>query len=139
MFLWLFRSLVRSKYLSIIWFIFTPCSGGRAKSTSWQVFFFFLINNSSAFQASIRGFVCVWRSQRSLWTSFTWINSVLCIYQLVIWLNFPLMLNSWWNTDATQPYLALLPNLLIMRSLLYLFPHNLHLRFFWELWTLSFI
>ena len=101
-------------------------------STILQVFFLLLITIRSGLLAEIRWSVCMSKSHRSLWVSFSRIYAGLCIYHLFVWSN----LNFLWITLPTQSCLVLysfcanLQHLLIMwLMVLSLSPHNLHLLF----------
>ena len=87
-----FNSLARSRYLSLFShsFSFILSSAGIAKSTILQIFFFFsflLIIIRSGLLADIRGSVCISKSHRSLYVSFSRTGAVLCLYHLLAWSN----------------------------------------------------
>ena len=78
-------SQVRFKYLSLfsLSFIFTVWFAGMAKSTWEQIFFFFLfllISTRSYLLAGIRWSVCISKSKRILYISFSRTDPGLCIY-----------------------------------------------------------
>ena len=54
----------------------------------------FLVNTGSGLVDRISWSVCLSKSHRILLVSFSWINSGLCIYHLVLWSNFNLLHNS---------------------------------------------
>ena len=83
-----FSSHAQSKYLSInlLSFIFTLWPAGTTKSTSLLVFFFsLLIITMSNLLVGTRWAVCISKYQRILCVSFSWTDSDLCIYHLVVW------------------------------------------------------
>ena len=84
-----FSSLARSRYLSLfsLSFSFTLWSAGMAKSTIWQVLFFFFTITRSGCLAMIGWSVCISKSQRILCISFSWTDSRLWIYHLFVWSN----------------------------------------------------
>ena len=104
-----FSSLVRSKYLSLYKFslIFTRWFAEAAKSTRQQVlfflFFFLLTITKSVFLVGIRWSVCISKSQKMLYLSFSRTDSGLCI----LWLNFNVLQNSPWITFPAQLCLIL--------------------------------
>ena len=82
-------SLARSRYLSHS-FSFILWSAGTAKSTILQVLFFFfflLIIIKSGFLAGFRWSVCILKSYRSLYESFSRTGAGLCLYHLLVWSN----------------------------------------------------
>ena len=58
--------------------------------------FFLLINTWYCFLAGSRGSICISKSQRILWVSFSWIDLGLCIYDSSAWPKFNLQYNSLW-------------------------------------------
>ena len=133
-----FNSLARSRYLSLFShsFSFILRSAGTAKSTILQIFFFFLlIIIRSGFRAEIRWSVCISKSNRSLWLSFSRTGAGLCIYHLLAWSNLNFLHISQWITLSTQSCLASYscansPHSLIMWLIvLSLSPHSLQLLF----------
>ena len=85
-----FTSLARSRYLSLFShsFSFILWSAGTAKSTILQIFYFLLlIIIRSGLLDEIRWFVCMSKSHRSSWVSFSWTCGGLCIYHLLVWSN----------------------------------------------------
>ena len=84
--------------------------------------------------AGIRWSVCILKSQGSLFVSFSWADSGLCIYQLFVWSNLDFLPNSQWITFPTLPCLVFLSVLVCCIRLLCdwsfcLSPHNQHLLF----------
>ena len=105
-----FRSLARSKYLSLfsLSFFFTQWFAVTAKSTIQQVlfffnfFFFFFVNYHQVRSPSwIRWSICISKSWRILCVSFSRMDSGLFIYHLVIWSNFNFLHNFLWITFPT--------------------------------------
>ena len=134
----LFNSLARLRYLSFfsLSFNFTLWSAGTAKSTILLVLSFLLIIIRSGRLSEIRWSICISKSQRSLYVSFSRTDSGLCIYHLFVWSNFSFFHNSQWITLPTQLCLVLysfcahLLHLLIMWLMVSsLSPHNLHYYF----------
>ena len=86
------NSLARSRYLSFFSHSFTLWSAGTAKFIILQVLFFcwydLVVWFSDPFASRIR----------SLWVSFSWADSGLCIYHLFIWSNFNFLHNTLWIT-----------------------------------------
>ena len=84
-----FNSLARSRYLSFFShsFSFILWSAGTAKSTILQVLFFLLIIIKSGLLAEIRWSVCMLKSHKSLCVVFSGTGAGLCIYHLLVWLN----------------------------------------------------
>ena len=82
-----FRSLARSRYLSLFSpsFDLTQCSARTAKSTVQQVLFFLLTITKSGRLAESRWSICISKYQRGLCISFSRTDSRLCIYHLFIW------------------------------------------------------
>ena len=96
-----------------------------------------LIIIRSGLRAEIRWSVCISKSHRSLWLSFSRTCAGLCIYHLFVWSNSNFLHISQWITLPTQSCLALYSfgaNLLhsvimwLMVSSLSL--HSLHLLFY---------
>ena len=114
-----FSSLAKSKYLLIfsLSFIFTQWSVGTVKSTKRQVllyffksicsFIFLSINFRPVLLTGIGRSICISKSQRILYISFSRADSSFYIHHLVIWYNFNLLHNSKWITFPTQSYLIL--------------------------------
>ena len=130
-----FNSLARSLYLSFssLSFRFILWSAGTAKSTIWQILFFFFVDY---FLAGIRWSLCMLKSHRSLCESFSRTGTGLCIYHLFLWSNWNFLHISQWITLPTQSCLALysfcanLLHLLIMWLIVSsLSLHSLHLLF----------
>ena len=139
-FQWFFLNLtVRCLHLSFfsISFSFTLWSAGVAKSTRWQVLSFLLINTRSGLLARIRWSVCISKSQRILWVSFSRMDSGLCVYHLVAGWKFNFLHSYQWITFPTQSCLvlyslcaSLLHSLTIWLTVSSL---SLHLLFCWVL------
>ena len=111
--LFYFCSLARSRYSSLfsIFKIFSLWSTGTAKSTIRQVLsFFFLLSTRSGRLAEIRWSVCISKSQRRLWVSFSGTDSRLCLYHLFVWSNLNFLHNSQWTHSP-------IPSCLILYSL----------------------
>ena len=70
----------------------------------------------SGLLAGIRGSVCMLKSHRSLYKSFSRTCAGLCIYHLFVWSNWNFLHISQWITLPTQSCLLLL---LLLNSLLY--------------------
>ena len=104
-----FRSLARSKYLSLFSFSFisTFWFAETAKSTIRQALYFLLIMTRFGLLADVRWSVYKWKSQRILCISFSWMDSSLCLYHQVVWSNFHVLHNSQWITFPTQSCLVL--------------------------------
>ena len=133
-----FNSLARSRYLSLFShsFSFILWAAGTAKSTIFQIYFFLLIIIRSGLRAEIRWSVCISKSHRILWVSFSRTGSGLCIYHLSAWSNLNFLHISLWITLPTQSCLALYsfcanllhsPIMWLMVSSLS--PHSLHRLF----------
>ena len=92
-----FSSLAMSKYQLIfsLSFIFILWSAKTTKSTM------------NGLLAEICWSVCISKSQRILCLSFSWTDSGVCIYNMVVWSNFNLLHNSERITFPTQLYLVL--------------------------------
>ena len=133
-----FNSLARSRYLSFFShsFNFTLWSARTAKSTILRVLFLLLIIIRSGCLAEIWWSVCISKSQRSLWVSFSKTDSGLCIYHFFVWSNFNFLQNSQWITLSTQSCLVLysfcanlLHSLIMCLIVSSRSPHNLHQLF----------
>ena len=133
-----FNSLARSRYLSFFAhsFRFILWSAGTAKSTILQSLFFLLIIIRSGLLAGIRWSVCMLKSHRSLWVSFSRTDDGLCIYYLLVWSNLNFLHISQWITLPTQSCLALysyctnlLHSLIMWLIVSSLSPHSLNLLF----------
>ena len=128
-----FNSLPRSRYLSLFSNSFnsTLWSTGTAKSTILQVLSFLLIIIRSGRLVDIKWYVCILKSLKSLFRSFSRTDSGLYIYYLFVWSNF--LHSSQWITlpisscPVLYPFCAILLHSLIMW--LIVSPHNLHLLF----------
>ena len=126
-----FNSLTRSRYLSFfsLSFRFILWSAGTAKSTILQILFLLLLIMRSGLLARIRWSVCMLKSYRSLFESFSRIGAGLCIYHLFVWSN--------WNfLHISQSCLALysfcanlLHSFIMWLIVSSLSPHSLHLLF----------
>ena len=124
----LFSSRARSKYF---FFAFDHFHCGLLEwqnLTRWQILFCLLINIKSVHLARIRGSFCISKSQKISKT-----DSGLCIYHFVVWSNFNLLHNSQLVTFSTQsctPFCVISQHSLIMLlTILFLPPYNLHLLF----------
>ena len=104
-----FNSLAKSRYLSFfsLSFSFILWSAATTNSTILQVPFFLLIIIRSGSLAEIRWFVSISKSQWNLFVSFSKTDLGLCIYYLLVWLNFNLLHISQWITLPTQTCLVL--------------------------------
>ena len=139
MFYSFFNSLARSGYLTFFShsFRFILWSAGTAKSTIFQILFFFLlIIIRSGRLAGIRWSVCMLKSHRSLCVSFSRTGAGLCMYHLLVWLNLNFLHISPWITLPNQSCLALysfcanlLHSLIMWLIVSSLSPHSLHLLF----------
>ena len=86
----------------------TMWSAGTANSTILQILFsFMLIIIRSWLLAKFRWSVCIPKSQRRLYASFSWTDAELCIYHLFVWSNLNFLHNSLWTTLSIQSYLVL--------------------------------
>ena len=130
-------SLARSWYLSFFShsFRFILWSARTAKSTILQILFLLLIIMSGLL-AGIRWSVCMLKSHRSWCVSFSRTGAGLCIYHLLVWLNFNFLHISQWITLPTQSCLALysfcanlLHSLIMWLMVSTLSLHSLHLLF----------
>ena len=90
----------------------------------------------SGLLAGIRWSVCMLKSHRKLWESFSRTGTGLCIYRLFLWLNLNFLHISLWITLPTQSCLALysfyanlLYSLIMWLIVSSLSPHSLHLLF----------
>ena len=83
-----FNSLARWRYVSFFShsLSFILCSAGTAKSTILKILFFVVIIIRSGYLAEIRWSVCMSKSQRSLWMSFSRTVAGLCIYHLFVFI-----------------------------------------------------
>ena len=114
-------------------FNFTLWSAKTAKSTILQVLSFFIITKSGR-PTEIRWLGCVSKSLRNLCISFSRTDAGLCIYHLLVWLNFYFLHNSQWIALPTQScpvlysfYANLLHSLIVWLMVSSLSPHNLDL------------
>ena len=133
-----FISLARSRYLTLfsLSFRFILLSAGTAKSTILHILVFLLIIMRSGLLVGIKWSVCMLKSHRSLYESFSRTSARLCIYHLLVWSNWNFLHISQWITLPTQSCLALysfcanLLHSLVMRLIVSsLSPHSLHLLF----------
>ena len=134
-----FNSLARSRHLAFFLHSFRLIlwSAGIAKSTIWQILFFFLlIIIRSGLLAGIRWSVCMLKSHRGLRVLFSRRGAGLCIYHLLVWSNLNFLHISQWVTLPTQSCLALysfcanlLHSLIMWLIFSSLSPHSLHLLF----------
>ena len=106
-------------------FNFSLCSAGTAKSVIVHILSLLIIVRFG-WLAEIRWSVCMSKSQRSLWVSFSWTDSGWCIYHLFVCSNFSFLLNSQWITLPTQLCLLLYS---FCANLSCISPHNLYLLF----------
>ena len=97
------NSLARSMYLSFfsLSFRFILWSAGTAKSTILQILVFLLIIMRSDLLAGIKWSVCVLKSHRSLYESFSSAGAGLCLYHLFVWSNWNFLHISQWITLPT--------------------------------------
>ena len=70
-------------------------------------FFFFLTITRSGCMTEIRWSAVISKSQRSLFVSFSWTDSGLCIYHLFVWSNLNFLHNSHWIPFPDQSCLVL--------------------------------
>ena len=135
-----FHSLARSRYLSFFFHILSVLFCGQQGQQCWQFckfsFFLWLINIRSCFLAEIRWSVCMSKSHRSLYVSFSRTGARLCIYHLFVWSNFNFLHISQWITLPIQSCLVLysfcanwLHSLIMWLIVSSLSPHCLHLLF----------
>ena len=145
-----FNSLARSRYLSFFAhsFRFILWSTGTAKSTILQILFFLLMIIRSGLLTGIKWSVCILKTHRCLWVSFSMIGSGLCIYHLLVWSNLNFLHVSLWIILPTQSCLVLysfcaklLHSLIMWLVVSSLSQHYLHLQFvasylfsLWFLW-----
>ena len=89
-------------------FNFTLRSAGTTKSSGSpsSLFLLFIILRSGHF-ASIRRSVCISKSQGVLCVSFSWTDSVVCIYHLYVWSKLNFLHSSQWITLLIQACLVL--------------------------------
>ena len=133
-----FSSLSKHLFIFLLSFISILWSAGTAKSTKLQFpfFFFFFFFLRSSLLAGIEWFIYISKSQRILYILFPWMDSSLCTYHLVVWLNFNHFHNSQWMTLSTQSCLifysfsaSLLHSLIKWSTALSLSSHHIHLKF----------
>ena len=93
-----FNSLARTRHLFLfsLSFNFILWSTESAKSTIQWVLFLLLIMISSGCLAEIRWFVCMSKSYRSLYISFSRTDAGLCEYHLFLWFNLNFLHNCQW-------------------------------------------
>ena len=60
----------------------------RQNQLGGKFFFFLLFNSLFGILAGIERSVCISKSQKALCVSFSWTDSGLCMYHLVVWSNF---------------------------------------------------
>ena len=118
----------QSTYLSFCFLLILFC--GQVVN----VRFFLFIITKSGHLVEIRWSVCISKSHRSLYVSFSRIVSGLCIYHLFLWANLHFLHNSKWINLITQSCLvlysfcaSLLHSLIMWLITSFLSPHNLHL------------
>ena len=109
-------------------------------------FFFFLIIIRSGLLAEIRRSVCMSKSHKSLYASFSSTGVKLFIYHLFVWSNLNFLHISQWITLSTQLCLVLnsfcanlLHSLIVWLIFSSLSPHSRHLLFCWVLSILALI
>ena len=104
-----FNSLARSRYLSFFShsFRFILWSAGTAKSTILQILFFLLLLLLIIIRSGLLTGICMLKSHRSLFVSFSRTGVGLCIYHLLVWSNLNFLHISQWITLLTQSCLAL--------------------------------
>ena len=109
-------------------------------------FFFLLIIIRSGLLVEIRWSVCISKSHRSLYLSFSRTGAELCIYHLLAWSNLNFLHISHWITLPTQSCLALysfcanlLHSLITWLMVSSLSPYSLHLLFCYVLSILTLI
>ena len=143
-----FNSLARSRYLSFFShsFSYILWSEGIAKSTILQILCFLMIIIRSVLPVEIRRSMCMSKSHRSLWVSFSRTGAGLCIYHLLVWYNLNFLHISQRITLSTQSNLVLysfcdnLPHSLIMWLVFSSLSSNrLHLLFCCVLFILALI
>ena len=100
-------------------------------------FLLLLIIIRSGLIAKIRWSVCMSKSHRSLWASFSRTDDGLCIYHLFVWSNFNFLHISQWISLPTQSclvvysyYTNVLYSLIMWMMVSSLSLHNLHLLFY---------
>ena len=105
-------------------------------ASSLLFFFFFLFIMRFGLLDDIRWCVCMSKSPRSLWASFSRRDAGLCIYQLFVGSNLSFLHISQWITLPIQSCLFLyyfcanlLHSLIMWLIVSSLSPHNLHLLF----------
>ena len=135
-----FNSLARSRHLFFFLysFSFILWSAGTANSTILQILFLLLIILKSGLLAEISELsICMSKSHKNLWVSFSRIDAGLCIYHLFVWSNLNFLHIFQWITVPTHSCLVLysfcanLPHSLIMWLLVSsLSQHSLQLKSF---------
>ena len=137
-----FNSLARSRFLSFfsLFFSILHCGQPGQQSPHFCNFCFLLTIIRSGLLAKIRWSVCISKSQRGLYVSFSRTDSGLCIYHFFIWSNSNFLHNSLWINLPTHSCLvlysfcaSLLHSLIMWLIVSFLSPHNLHLLFCWVL------
>ena len=130
-----FSSLVSPKSIFSLSFVFTLWSAGTAKPKRKQILFLLgVINSKSGLLVGIRRSTCISKPQNFM-RLICCTDSGLCLYSLVAWSNFNLLQNSLWITFSAQTCLLLYffcvnwLHSLILRWILLLSPHYLHLLF----------
>ena len=118
-----FNSLARSRclYFFSLSFSFILRSTESAKSTNFQVIFFWgrWIIIRSGLLTDIGCFVCMSKTHRSFWVSFSRTDDGLCVYYLFVWSNLSYLHISQWIS---------LPIIIIIMLLL----ENFSLEFEWQ-------
>ena len=127
-------------YLSVHFPSVLSCGQPEWQGPLFGMLCFLLTITRSGHLAEIRWSICMSRSPRILYVSFSRTDSGLCIYHLLAWSNFNLLHNSQCITFPTQSCLVLyslcanlMHSLIMWLIVSSLSPHNLHLLFCWRL------
>ena len=83
------------------------CRDSKVDNFADFLFLLLIIIIRSGLRAEIRWSVCISKSHRSVWLSFSRTGAGLCIYHLLAWSNLNFFLISHWNTLPNPSYLAL--------------------------------
>ena len=109
----LFRSLARSRYLSLFAFFqfyLVVSQNGKVHYSVGSIFYFefsfFLTISWSGRLVEIRWSVCISKSQRILCVSFSRADFGLCVYYLILWSSSNFLHNYQWITFHTQSCLV---------------------------------
>ena len=112
LFLVLWQGLSTCFLFPFLWF--SICSLLWWKSPLYSGFsLFFLIPTRPSLQARIGWSICISKSQRTLFISFSRTDSNLSIFHLIVWLNFNFLHNFQWITFLTQSCLVIYSLLLV--------------------------